>query len=118
MGNGGGSGVGSGTVMISRTESWSDVFSRVDCGEGLLEDLSRAGIVPCISKSKIKRVVPVLAVVFLIAVGFFVAFRVEVVDFLIFVSGGTGLEGGSRQGFLVYQLRVIVPSIWDRFNGL
>src|SRR6266516_5244965 len=117
LGSGGGGGVGSGTVMTSDVDSGSDVFSRVDCGEGLLEMSSCTGTVPCISESKIKRVVLVLAMVFLVAVRVFAAFEAEIVDFLVFAGGGTGLEGGFWQGFLEGCLTLIV-SIWDRFNGL
>ena len=118
LGSGGGGGVDSGTVMTSDADSGSDVFSRVDCGEGLLVMSSSTGMVPCISESKMKCVVLVLAMVFLVAVSFFVAFEAEVVDFLVFASGRTGLEGGFQQGFLEDCLKLIVSLIWDHFNGL
>ena len=108
----------SGTVMTSDVNSASDVFSCIDCGEGLLEMSSSTGTVPCISESKMKHMVLVLAMVFLVAVRVFAAFEAEIVDFLVFAGGGTGLEGGFWQGFLEGCLTLIVSSIWDRFNGL
>ena len=67
--------------MTSCVDSYSDVFSHIDYGEGLVEEFSSAGIVPYISESKIKRMVLVLAVVFLVTGGFFLAFKAKVVGF-------------------------------------
>ena len=63
--------------MTSCVDSYSDIFSHIDYGEGLVEEFSSAGIVPYISESKIKRMVLVLAVVFLVTGGFFVAFSIS-----------------------------------------
>ena len=60
------------SVMTSCVDSY---FSHIDYGEGLVEEFSSAGIVPYISENEIKCVVLVLAVVFLVTGGFFVAFK-------------------------------------------
>ena len=73
--------MGSESVMTSCVDSYSDIFSHIDYGEGLVEEFSSAGIVPYISESKIKCVVLVLAVVFLVTGGFFIAFKAKVVGF-------------------------------------
>ena len=49
--------------------------------EGLVEEFSSAGIVPYIGESKVKCAVLLLAVVFLVTGGFFVAFKSKVVSF-------------------------------------
>ena len=47
----------------------------------MVEEFSSAGIVPYIGESKVKCVVLLLAVVFLVTGGFFVAFKAKVVGF-------------------------------------
>lgn len=84
MGNRGGGGVGG-------ADSWFDISPNGDGDEEVLDKFSSTAVVPYISKSKMKRVLLIFLLVFLVTGGFFLAFDAGVVDFLVFLGSGRAL---------------------------